>query len=355
MYYDLDDLSVYSRLDPQGMGDEIDALPDQLQSAWRLGQQFELPTFSSPPQKVLIAGMGGSAIGGELAAAYLAPQSRVPVLVHRDYDLPAWVDETTLVIASSHSGNTEETLEAFDRALQRRARVVAMTAGGELAQRAQRQGVPLWQFEHKGQPRAAVGLSFGLLLALFTRLGIVPDPTPELEAALRTMRAQQEELRREVPVVRNPAKRQAGQLLGRWVHVLAADLLAPVARRWKTQINELAKAGASFEILPEADHNTLAGLWHPETLQPLGIHLFIQAPCNHPRNLLRLELTRQTFMIEGLNTDLYRARGETPLENLWSAIHFGDYMAYYLAIACGVDPTPVEILENFKRSLKQRA
>ncbi len=353
--HDIDDLSIYNHLDPQGMGDEIDALPEQLERAWQLGQQMELPPFSSLPQKVLIAGMGGSAIGGELLATYLAPKSRIPILVHRDYDLPSWVDEKTLIVVSSHSGNTEETLEAFDRALQRRAPIVALTAGGELAQRAQKQGVPLWQFEHQGQPRAAIGLSFGLLLALFTRLGIAPDPSAELEAALRTMRAQQEKLRREVPVARNPAKRQAGQLLGRWVHIFAADLLGPVARRWKTQINELAKAGASFEILPEADHNTLTGIWHPETLQPLGIHLFLQAPCNHPRNQLRLELTRQTFMIEGLNTDLYQAKGETPLENIWSAIHFGDYMAYYLAIACGVDPTPVEILENFKRSLKQHA
>ncbi|MEJ5239643.1 MAG: bifunctional phosphoglucose/phosphomannose isomerase [Anaerolineales bacterium] len=349
----LDDLSVYATLDPQGMGDEIDALPSQLETAWRLGSTLELPVLRRSLKNVLIAGMGGSAIGGELVAAYLAPKSRVPIFVHRDYGLPAWVDEGTLVVASSHSGNTEETSDAFDAALRQGAQVVVLCTGGELAQRAQAQGLPLWQFKHKGQPRAAVGFSFGLLLALLTRLGLAPDPTAELEAALRTMREQQEELRREVPVVRNPAKRQAGQLLGRWVHVLAAGSLAPVARRWKTQINELAKAGASFEVLPEADHNTLAGVWYPQNLQPLGIHLFIQGRGEHPRNRLRLELTRQAFMLEGLNTDLYQAKGESVLENMWSAIHFGDYMAYYLAIAYGVDPTPVEMLENFKRSMKQ--
>lgn len=349
----LDDLSIYATLDPQGMGDEIDALPSQLETAWRLGSTLELPVLRRPLKNVLIAGMGGSAIGGELVAAYLAPKSRVPIFVHRDYGLPAWVDEGTLVVASSHSGNTEETSDAFDAALRQGAQVVVLCTGGELAQRAQAQGLPLWQFKHKGQPRAAVGFSFGLLLALLTRLGLAPDPTAELEAALRTMREQQEELRREVPVVRNPAKRQAGQLLGRWVHVLAAGSLAPVARRWKTQINELAKAGASFEVLPEADHNTLAGVWYPQNLQPLGIHLFIQGRGEHPRNRLRLELTRQAFMLEGLNTDLYQAKGESVLENMWSAIHFGDYMAYYLAIAYGVDPTPVEMLENFKRSMKQ--
>ncbi len=349
----LDDLSIYATLDPQGMGDEIDALPSQLDTAWQLGMTFELPVLRQPLKNVLIAGMGGSAIGGELVAAYLMPKSRVPIFVHRDYGMPAWVDEGTLVVASSHSGNTEETSDAFDAALRQGAQVVVLCTGGELAQKAQAQGLPLWQFKHKGQPRAAVGFSFGLLLALLTRLEIAPDPTAELEAALRTMREQQETLRREVPVVQNAAKRQAGQLLGRWVHVLAAGSLAPVARRWKTQINELAKAGASFEVLPEADHNTLAGIWQPQNLQPLGIHLFIQGRGEHPRNRLRLELTRQAFMLEGLNTDLYQAKGETLLENMWSAIHFGDYMAYYLAIAYGVDPTPVEMLENFKRSMKQ--
>ncbi len=349
----LDDLSIYATLDPQGMGDEIDALPSQLDTAWQLGMTFELPVLRQPLKNVLIAGMGGSAIGGELVAAYLMPKSRVPIFVHRDYGMPAWVDEGTLVVASSHSGNTEETSDAFDAALRQGAQVVVLCTGGELAQKAQAQGLPLWQFKHKGQPRAAVGFSFGLLLALLTRLEIAPDPTAELEAALRTMREQQETLRREVPVVQNAAKRQAGQLLGRWAHVLAAGSLAPVARRWKTQINELAKAGASFEVLPEADHNTLAGIWQPQNLQPLGIHLFIQGRGEHPRNRLRLELTRQAFMLEGLNTDLYQAKGETLLENMWSAIHFGDYMAYYLAIAYGVDPTPVEMLENFKRSMKQ--
>lgn len=350
----LDDLSTYATLDPQGMGDEIDALPAQLEKAWQAGQSLELPVIRTL-RNVLIAGMGGSAIGGDLVAAYLASISPVPILVHRDYGLPAWVDENTLVIASSHSGNTEETLDAFAQALERKATVVALTTGGELAQRAKRQGVPLWQFEHKGQPRAAVGFSFGLLLALLARMGIAPDPSKEIERTLETMRREQLSLRREVPVVRNPAKRQAGQLLGRWVHVFAAGPLAPVARRWKTQINELAKAGASFEVLPEADHNTLAGVWHPEGVQTTGaIHLFLEAPLDHPRNRLRLELTREMFMLEGLNTDLYRAKGETVLENMWTALHFGDYMAYYLAIAYGVDPTPVENLEHFKKALKQR-
>ncbi|MFO3797857.1 MAG: SIS domain-containing protein, partial [Anaerolineales bacterium] len=133
----------------------------------------------------------------------------LPIVVHRDYGLPAWVDENTLVIASSHSGNTEETLDAFAQALERKATVVALTTGGELAQHAKRQGVLLWQFEHKGQPRAAVGFSFGLLLALLVRMGLAPDPSKEIERTLETMRREQLSLRREVPVKRVVADRAA--------------------------------------------------------------------------------------------------------------------------------------------------
>jgi glucose/mannose-6-phosphate isomerase len=145
----------------------------------------------------------------------------------------------------------------------------------------------------------------------------------------------------------------AGQMVGRWVTVVASGSLAPVARRWKTQINELAKAGAGFDLLPEADHNSLAGLLHPENLLGPGtMTLFLRGESDHPRNRLRADLTRQTYMLEGLNTDFIDASGDTRLARIWTALHFGDYTAFYLALAYGVDPTPVAALENLKASLK---
>jgi glucose/mannose-6-phosphate isomerase len=168
------------------------------------------------------------------------------------------------------------------------------------------------------------------------------------------MRIQQESLQKEVPVVRNPAKREAGQLIGRWVMVFGADVLAPVARRWKTQLNELAKAWAQFEALPEADHNALAGLMQPEQALSNTMALFLRARSYHPRNLLRVELTKQAYMLEGLNTDFIDAQGETPLAQQWTALHFGDYVAYYLAMLYETDPTPIAALEGFKRQLMEQ-
>ncbi len=347
----LDDVQRFKQLDPGGMLQEIDSLPGQLAQAWERGAQLELEALPDVRQ-VLIAGMGGSAIGADLLLAYASPFASVPLIVWRDYGLPAFVrGPETLVIASSHSGGTEETLSAFAEAGQRGARRLAITTGGELADRARQEGDVLWTFEHGGQPRAAVGFSFGLLLAALTRLGHIPDPASEVADAVQAMRAQQPELQADSPVVHNLAKRMAGQFMDRWPTVLGADLLAPVARRWRTQISELAKAVAQFEELPEADHNLVAGVENPEKLFERTLVVFLRSSFNHPRNLRRVEATRTLLMVSGFNTDVLEARGESRLAQQWTSLHLGDYTAYYLAMAYGADPTPVMAIEDLKLRL----
>ncbi len=350
----LDDLKHFKELDSLNMLGEIDGLPDQLKSAWELGQTPALPEISNPTS-IVISGMGGSAIGADLVAAAVASTCAVPVIVHRDYGLPAFArGKSTLMIASSHSGNTEETLDSFETARKQDCTIMAVTTGGELAKRAGQCGFPIWTFEHAGQPRAAVGFSFGMLLAVLARLKVTPDPTKDVLGAVAAMKEAQSELRADVPATKNPAKRYAGQLVGRWVTVFGADSLAPVARRMKTQLNEIAKAAANFEFLPEADHNTLAGTLHPEeVMAPHTMNLFLRAPSDHPRNRKRIELTKKAFMLDGLNTDFVDARGDTPLAQMWTTILLGDYMAYYLAMAYGVDPTPIEALSSFKEEMKE--
>ncbi len=348
----LDDFHAFKQIDTQNMLAGVESLPDQLLSAWDLGQGQPLPK-AGEVTRVVIAGLGGSAIGADLLTGFVAPACKVPIAVHRDYGLPAWATGAeTLVIASSHSGNTEETLDSFEAARRNHCRLMVVTTGGKLAARAEAEKIPIWRFAHTGQPRAAVGFSFGLLLAALARLDLIPDPSAELPGAIAAMQSQQAALGPEIPVVHNPAKRQAGQLMGRWVNVFASGALAAVARRWKGQINELAKAGAGFELLPEADHNTLAGSVHPAEALSRTLSLFLRAPSDHPRNRLRSDLTRRGFMVEGLTTDVYDAQGDSPLAHIWTALHFGDYMAYYLALAYGMDPTPVPVLQNFKAEMQ---
>jgi len=351
---DLNNYTSFPNIDKQNYLAEIENLPSQLENAYQQGLGLNLPNWEGI-QSVLIAGMGGSAIGADLLAAYASSACRVPILVQRSYSLPAWVTgPEVLVITSSHSGNTEETLSVFEQVSKSKCRILVLCTGGKLAEAARTKDIPVWIFNHQGQPRAAVGYSFGLLLSLITRLGLIPDPGIELSGAITAMRSQQMSLQADLPVVRNPAKRLAGQLMGRWVMLFGADVLEPVARRWKTQVNELAKAWAQFELLPEADHNALAGLQQPEQVLSSTMALFLRAPSYHPRNLLRTELTKQAYMLEGLNTDFVDTQGETALAQQWTALHMGDYVAYYLAMLYEIDPTPIPALEGFKRQLAER-
>ena len=350
----LDDLDRFKQLDPHNTLGEIDNLPDQLGFAYQLGLKLELPAWTDIRQ-VIIAGMGGSIIAGDLLAAYCATLAPIPVSVHRDYDLPLFArGETTLVICVSHSGDTEETLSAFEAARAAGCRIVVIGTGGELAQRAQSSNIPFWTFDHAGQPRAAVGFSFGLMLVLFERLGFIPTQKEAVEDAVAAMKRSQGHFKADVPAAKNPTKRYAGQLMGRWVTFIGSGMMTAVARRWKEQINKIAKAGANFEALPDANHSTLTGTLNPqETLNAHTMTLFLRAPSDHPRNRLRSDMTRQAYMLEGMNTDYVDARGNTPLAHLWTLIIFGDYMAYYLAMGYGIDPSPTPALDDFKRMVAE--
>ena len=337
--------------DPENMAGYIKSLPRDLESAWKLGSEAPLPTFPKI-EKILISGMGGSAIGGNLFGSYLSTIAPVPVLSHRDYGLPSWArGSETLVVCSSHSGNTEETLSSFEAALERGCSLLAMSTGGTLQRRALEAGIPHWQFNHVGQPRTAIGWSFGLLLALAERLELVQDQQQEINQAVLVMERQHTLLAPSVPLLENAAKRLAGQLLERNVVIFAAGEVEVIARRWKGQFNELAKAWASFEGIPEMNHNTLAGLVFPESLLEKTSAIFLRSPLDHPRNQKRIDLSMQFFLQAGVMVDSVMASGEGRLAQLWSLLQFGDYVSYYLALDYGIDPTPVEALNSLKAAL----
>lgn len=349
----LDDVDRLAEIDPENMIGKIDELPDQLEMAWELGGSLDLPEYDGI-ERIVVAGMGGSAIGADLLKAYVAPTLPVPFEVWRNYGLPAYAQgPSTLTVLSSHSGNTEEVLSAFDAALAGGSSILVISRGGELGAKAEKHRCPIWRFEHEGQPRAAVGYSYGLLLAALDRLSLIDSPADEMADALAEMRRQRESLRAAVPLAANPAKRQAGQLMERWPVFVGAGLLEPVARRWRTQVAELAKSFAQFEALPEADHNMLAGILKPECLFSCTMTIFLQASLEHPRNVQRTEITRQILMLEGINTDYYNAVGDTRLAQQWTTLQFGDYMSYYLAMSYGVDPTPIPAIQELKERMQQ--
>jgi glucose/mannose-6-phosphate isomerase len=347
----LDSPVGFSKIDKEGMLTYIDQLPEQLAEAWKLGRSLDLPKMEEI-HNVVIAGMGSSAIGADLLAAAFTDRCPVPIFVHRDYSLPAWAKgQCTLAVLVSHSGGTEETLSAFDRAVQCHCQIVTITAGGKLLEEAQKMGLPAWKYSHIGPPNTAIGFSFGLLLALFTRLGLIPDQEEAVAAAVSSMQEQRKSIAADVPLARNPAKRLAGQLVGRCPTFFGAGLLSPAARRWKCQINEVAKSLAAFETLPDCDHNTLAGLAFPENVLDKAFAFFLRSESDPPRTALRFDLTQQIMLEEGINTDSYLAAGKTPLEQLWRAVQFGDCVSYYLAMANEIDPAESPTIQEFQQSL----
>ena len=346
----LDDSSQIEQLDSGNMLGHIDEMPEQLQAAWKHALGLPLPACEGV-SNIVILGMGGSAIGGSLLRSLLAEECPAPILSNRDYQLPAFVGPDTLVIASSYSGNTEETLAALTVAQQRGAKVVSISSGGEIAELTEKSGGLAWLFDYDGQPRAALGFSLLLPLGLLVRLGMVRDFSADVEEATRVLRQQQARLDSRSPVISNPAKRLAGQMLDRMVLLFAADPLTPVARRWRGQIAENGKAWAQFEQLPEMNHNAVVGLEHPEALIDRSFVLFLESPLSHTRNRRRAELTRRMFMSAGYSTDIVRACGESRLAQMLSTLHYGDYVSFYLAIAYGVDPSPVQPITWLKEQL----
>ena len=348
----LDDIKNFSSIDKENMYDNIYYLPEQCETAWSLVKNAELPAFS-PIKKIVVSGMGGSAIGADILLSYLEKNCETPIIVNRNYELPAWAKgKETLVITSSHSGNTEETLSAFDQAVENQCQILAVCTGGQLAEKAAAKNVPVVKFDHAGQPRAAVGYSFTLLLGILFKLGLVADPENELLEMIAVLKKERLALAKDVLFEENPAKKMALEIKDCWVVVLAADQLTPVARRWKGQISEVAKAWAQFEFLPEADHNTLAGVVNPTELLAQTRAIFLNSDSDHVRNQLRTKITSKEFDKGGIRSFVFDAKGSGSMQNIWTTLHFGDFLAFYLAISYDADPTPVVALENLKKALR---
>ena len=348
---DLDDLHALERADRDGMLAHVRALHEQCRAAWAGVRGLELPSRHLVANKVVIAGMGGSAIGADLAAEVAGTESSIPILVLRDYELPAHVDRHSLVIGSSYSGNTEETLAAFQEAHEQGCSLVALATGGRLAGLAQEWSVPLVSFRYRSQPRAAMGYNLVSLLGILRAVGAVGDLTAALDEAIALMDERMRELEPASPRAHNPAKQLAADIYGRLPVVVGAGPLAPVARRWKSQINENSKGWSYFEAMPEIDHNAASGIHFPPDLAEQMCMIFLTGATTHPRNRLRFELTQQLFEGQGIRCRRIETPGQTTLAQILTTIQLGDYVSVYLAALYDTDPTTIEDIAGLKRRM----
>ncbi len=352
--YTLDNLTDIASIDPDGMLDRIRDFPSQIEAAWALVNRLSFPPdFGEHIANVLVLGMGGSAIGADLVAGVVRDNCRVPIVVHRGYSVPAWVDEETLVVASSYSGNTEETLSGWRAALRRGAQCMAITTGGKLAEAAREANAPLLLFDYKAQPRAALGYSFTLFYGVLARLGLISDPTMHLRSAVATLHAAGTAWELDVPTEQNPAKQLALWYADALPVIFGAEHLSAVARRWTTQVNENSKAWAVWAEMPELNHNIVVGLGQPEPVRQIVRVTQLRSKFYHERNKRRFDITGQLLDEAGVDWRDVEAVGHTPLAEMLWTIWLGDYVSYYLAVLYRTDPSPVEPINRLKASLAQ--
>jgi len=338
-------------VDSTGQAAEILDLPTHLRDAlWRVDSAGIAPVDA--PGGVLVAGMGGSAVGGRLALAALGRRLQRPFVVADGYALPSWVGAEHLVLCSSYSGGTEETLSAYDDALERGASRLVATTGGALAERARRDGAPVIPLPGGFQPRAAVG--YGLVAALEAAAlgGAAPSLRDEVEAAAALAETLAAEWGPD-SAEDSEAKRLARALDGTVPVIAGAELTAPVAYRWKCQINENAGLPAFASALPELDHNEVVGWPGADGLGPFSA-VFLEEPGAHPRNALRSELSAVEAEAGARAVERVGARGETRLERLVSLVLLGDLVSLYMAVLAGTDPVDIAPIDRIKAGLSQR-
>ncbi len=351
----LDDPAALARLDPGGMLSSLRGLPEQCRDAWKTARGLELPRSYQEIDRIAVLGMGGSAIAGDLWRALLERECAVPVFNVRSYDLPPYVDERTLVIASSFSGDTEEVLSAFGQALALAAPKIVVTTGGQLLATARANGVPSFTFDYEGEPRSALGWSLMPLLSIAESLRLMPGVATDVDEAAAVLDALVQEIAEDVPAAGNPAKRMARDLQGRLPVVYGAGPLIEVARRWKAQLNESGKSWASFDDLPEIHHNAIIGYSFPHEIASRTAVVFLEsADLVHQRVQLRYGFTKDLLRRAGVAAHSVEARGVSALAQMLSLVLFGDYVSAYLAFLYGEDPTPTAVIDELKAWLAQQ-
>ncbi len=347
----LDDPQVYKQYDPEGMLTHLHKMPKLCQQAWRMAMRFDLPQDYPKVSKVVILGMGGSAIGGDLVSNLVASEAKLPILVHRDYNLPAFIDSKTLIIASSYSGMTEETLSSFKQALETNSKKLVITTGGKLKIMAEERNVPVFSFDYKAQPRAALPFSFLPILGFLQKLGFINDKSADVTKTVEALERLSQRINEGVSLSQNPAKQLANRLYGHLPIIYGADILSEVAHRWKTQLNENSKAWACYEVFPELNHNAVVGYQFPPELASKIVVVLLQSAYLSKRIQLRYQVTCQLLEQAKVSYQIVDGDGTSPLSQIMSLVLLGDYTSYYLAILYKIDPSPIKAIDYLKEHL----
>lgn len=342
----LDDLKYIHDKDAQDALGIASKQPDQLL------HQFDITWQSEPFQfeNIVYAGMGGSSLAAALSLSW--PGYRVPFEICRQYNIPSYVSDKTLFIASSYSGNTEETLSAIAQAEQKNATIIVIAGGGELQRIAEEKGFEFILMPKAEQPRYAVLYNLSALYQLFSKTDLLCEavPSSHLQQVTEFLNSHISNLIPTVQTSSNPAKKLAQEIMGKSAVVYSGPFLAPAAYKWKISFNENAKNVAWQGTLPEFSHNEFIGWSSHPTNKPYAI-IDLQSSYEHPQIKKRFEVSERLLSGKRPHPNDIHAEGNTPLEQLLWTVIMGDFTTIYLGLLNGVNPTPVDLVEKMKKEL----
>lgn len=352
----LDNQSKIAKLDAHKCLASIEQIGSQIQQVWDQAQQLTIPKEHQNCQKIVVAGMGGSVLGTDVITSLYADQLRVPIIICSDYQLPSYVDEKTLVIAASYSGNSAETVAALQDAITKKAKITGITSGGEIAQILQDHSAPVLVFETNFNPSntARMGLGYSIFgqIALLARLGYLSISNQEVEEVLAAVAQTHVWTSVGVPQQDNPAKALAFGCLDQIISVVAAEHLSGAAHVFANQLNENAKTYAEYRIIPEMNHHLLEGFQFPSRLKNALQVLAFDSKFYTPENSSRLELSGQLIADHQVNVITHQMKLTSKHAQVWELIILGAYTAFYLAILHGVDPIPNPQVDELKSRLQ---
>jgi glucose/mannose-6-phosphate isomerase len=352
--YDLDNPELINSFDKSNMKDILSSFADQYSETKNIAQNFDkIPSSYKDFRNIVFSGMGGSAIGGDLIRTLFGDECPIPVVVNRDYNIPKFVDHSTLFISASYSGNTEETISAFGQALDRQAKIIVISAGGELQKLAKENDIPYFEIEKKGiQPRCAFGYMFVPMVYFLSKLGLIANQSDNFDETAELVSKSAFKLATNIPVINNKAKQLAIALYNKIPVIYAPQShFDVIAMRWKGQINENSKAFAFCGVIPEMNHNEIVGWGIPHDVTWRCVAIILTHKDESDKIKKRIAVTSSLIAETGAQVIEIQAEGDTPLTKALYLIYLGDMMSYYLAMLNGVDPTPIERIITLKSML----
>ncbi len=349
----LDNITGINLVDPCGMYDAIKSFPNQIRKAVRIGNEINVNSSDYKDIKnIVLCGMGGSAIGGDLARSLLQGDMTASMQICRNYNLPGYTGPDTLAIGSSYSGDTEETLSAFKQAQKKECRLFVLTTGGQLKEIAERGRIPLAVLPGGLKPRAALGYSFVPLMLFFNRIGLSFRDADSFESLADFLEKRLDSFALETDSDKNRAKQLAMRLYGRIPIIYSGpELTDAVGTRIKGQICENAEMLAFANQFPEFNHNELVGWQIINSMRDYLRVIILRDRDDHPRVAARMDIVRKMIEKQGVDVIEINSEGENRLERIFSLIQLGDFVSLYLALLNKVDPTLAEPIEMLKREL----